>query len=455
MTELLVSEFASVVHGEVQGLVPNAKFCGFALDNREVKPGEMFVAVIGSRVDGHVFAASAVKAGASVVLAEKPVAAPHVLVKNVVQALADFASHIRESFNGPVIGITGSAGKTTTKELTAAALAPLGPILKTEGNRNSEFSSPLLWGDLTKDHCAVVVEMGMRGFGQIEHLASFSKPTIGVVTNIGYSHIELVGNRDGVAQAKAELLTSLPVEGHAVLWAEDPYLARLSASSKAKVSTFGTSPSADCRITSYHALDWKSCEFEGEAFGETFSAKVPAVGRHIALNASAAILVAQLCGVNLGEAARAVGKAVLPPMRMEVVEHNGATILLDTYNASPTSVIAALETVNDMPVTGRRIAVLGDMRELGTYSEEGHREVGRALASMNFDLAVLVGESARWIGEAAIAHGYSESQVRWEAEVADVSEVLRELRPGDAVLIKGSRALELERALDFLKEPAK
>ncbi len=187
-------------------------------------------------------------------LAERLVYAPHILVPNTVQALADYAAVVRDSFHGPVVGITGSAGKTTTKEFVAAALSPLGEVLKTEGNRNSEFSSPLLWAELTADHKAVVVEMGMRGFGQVQHLASFTKPTLGVVTNIGHSHIELVGNQEGVARAKAELLEALPADGHAVLWAEDPFLALLSETSAAPFSTFGFSEGAACRITDYKVL---------------------------------------------------------------------------------------------------------------------------------------------------------------------------------------------------------
>jgi len=455
LTALLVAEFAQVVKGVVHGLGPKATFKGFALDNREVESGQMFVAIKGARVDGHDFAGQAVKAGAVLVLAEQPVDAPHILVPNVVQALADYAAHVRDGFKGPVIGVTGSAGKTTTKEFVAAALTPLGDILKTEGNRNSEFSSPLLWADLTERHKAVVVEMGMRGFGQIAHLASFSKPTVGVVTNIGYSHIELVGSREGVAMAKSELLAALPEDGKAALWAEDPFLGSLSASSAAPVSTFGFSAEADCRITSYRAIDWRSCEVEGEVGGERFKATLPAVGRHMAINAAAAILVATLCGVVVAEAAQAVGRAAIPPMRMEVIEHEGATILLDTYNASPGSVIAALETLRDMPVKGRKIAVLGDMRELGTYSEEGHREVGRALPQFGLSTVGLFGECARWIGEAAKANGMPASNLRDLANVAELSRWLQELEPGDVLLIKGSRALELEKALDVLKEPAK
>jgi UDP-N-acetylmuramoyl-tripeptide--D-alanyl-D-alanine ligase len=431
---------------------PSSPIKGFALDSREVQPGFLFIAIKGSKVDGHDFSAEVSKSGAVAVLAERPIGAPHILVPNVVQALADYASCIRSGFKGPVVGISGSAGKTTTKEFVAAALSPLGAVLKTEGNRNSEFSSPLLWADLTAEHKAVVVEMGMRGFGQVRHLASFTKPTVGVVTNIGHSHIELVGDQHGVAKAKAELLEALPKEGHAVLWAEEPFLETLSAASAAPVSTFGFSDKAFCRVTNYKALSWQSCEITGTLQGKEFKAVLPAVGRHIAMNAACAVLVAHLCGVDLKSAADGIEKANLPPMRMEIVNHGGATILLDAYNASPASVGAALETLCEMPVEGRRVAVLGDMRELGDYAEEGHRKVGCLAAKLGLDELIIIGELARWIGDAALESGLHASNLKHVETVEEVSAIVQQLQPGDAVLIKGSRALELERALDFLKD---
>ncbi len=179
---------------------------------------------------------------------------------------------------------------------------------------------------------------------------------------------------------------------------------------------------------------------------------MPAVGRHIALNAACALLVASLCKVEITQAAEALSKAVLPPMRMEIVDHGGVTILLDAYNASPSSVGAALETLCEMPVAGRRVAVLGDMRELGNYAEEGHREIGRLVGKLPLDELHVIGESARWIGETAVATGFPESQLKHAAGLHEITELVKSLQPGDVILIKGSRVLELERALDFLKD---
>lgn len=447
-------EFASIVGGVARGITPESEILGFALDSREVREGDLFLAVKGANVDGHDFVESAVAAGAAGALVERPVGAnlPQIVVPNLVGALAAYAKSVRSQFRGPVVGVTGSAGKTTTKELIAAALSPLGPVLKTEGNRNSEYSSPLLWSELNSDTRAAVIEMGMRGFGQIAHLCSFTKPIIGVITNIGVSHIEMVGGQDGVARAKGELLQALPLNGHAVLWAEDPFLDRLRTLSRAPVSTFGFSELADCRISSYRALNWRSSEISGEVHGRRFEAALPAVGRHLALDAAAAVLIGSLAGVEPLAAASALESAQLPLLRMQIVEHEGVIYVVDAYNASPPSVVAALETLHDVS-KGQTAAVLGEMKELGGYTEEGHREVGRAVARLAIDRVVLIGESTKWIAESALEAGFPKSGIIHAKDLAEVAQFLKVLSPGNSVLVKGSRALALERALEFLKEP--
>jgi UDP-N-acetylmuramoyl-tripeptide--D-alanyl-D-alanine ligase len=364
-----------------------------------------------------------------------------------VQALGRMALHFRSQFDGPVIGVTGSAGKTTTKEFIAAALSPLGPVLKTEGNRNTEYTAPLLWAEMEPGTKAVVVEMSMRGFGQVAHLAEFSQPNIGVITNVGYAHIEMVGSREGIARAKGELLEALPSEGTAVLWSDDPFLGTLSDISPCPVKTFGFAPESDCRVTSYAATGWSSAIVGGVVDGMPWSAEMPAVGRHIAVNAAAAVLCAYLSGVSPIDAGRSLGAAQLPPMRMAVEKLNGATILLDTYNASPPSMVAAIETLAELPCAGRRLAVIGEMKELGDFTEEGHRMVGRALANYKMDAVVLLGEPTRFTAEAAIKAGLPDASVIKASCLEDVTEFLRNVEAEDTVLIKGSRALELEKAL--------
>lgn len=431
-------------------------------------PGDLFLAIVGERADGHEFIPQVFAAGAVGALTTRPVDGPHVLVPDIVGALEKLGAyyrrqlsnarristpqapssktnHFKEGGSDIVVGITGSAGKTTTKEFVAAALSPLGKILKTQGNRNTEYTAPLMWADLEPDSKAVVVEMAMRGFGQIAHLASFSRPTIGVVTNIGYSHMLQVGDREGIARAKAELLDALPEDGVAVLWAEDEYLGTLLAHCACPALTFGFSGNADCHISSYQALSWTSSRILGVFREEHFDAELPAVGRHIALGAAAALTVAGVVGVPLKAAADALRHAELPPMRMEVRELNGANVLLDTYNASPPSMAAAIDTISELPCDGRRLAVIGEMKELGDYAEEAHRELGRTLAAAGLDEVIFYGELTVLSYQEAKNRGLVVHQAH---TLDDVREFLRKAGDGDSVLVKGSRSLELEKAME-------
>lgn len=465
---ITVDQFAQIVGGGAHGFAADSVISGFATDNREVAVGDLFLAIRGARVDGHDFAADAIARGAVGSLVERTVEGPHVLVPNLVDALAAFAAYYRDRFKGPVIGVTGSAGKTTAKEFIAAALSPLGPVLKTLGNRNTEYTVPLIWAEPPSpnplpppghapspqgegDFASAVIEMSMRGFGQIRHLASFSKPTIGVVTNVGYSHLSEVGSREGIAEAKAELLEALPSDGVAVLWAEDEYLGSLISRCRCPVVTFGFSGNADCHIGSYHALNWRRSRIGGNYQGEEFEAELPAVGRHIAVGAAAAIALAVNCGVPVQEAATALANAELPPMRMEVVELNGATVLLDTYNAAPPSMNAAIETFVELPCEGRRIAVIGEMRELGEFTEEAHRELGVKLATSGIDEVIF------YSGPAALA--YEEARMRGVVahlakSLDEIAQLISQPKAGDAILVKGSRSLELEKTVEIARGAA-
>ena len=441
---LNLSKVARRCGGSCKG--EDAVATGFVTDNREVKPGDVFVAIKGEKVDGHDFVSSALAAGAVAALVEKQVHGRYILVDNVVEALAKMALSFREEFHGPVIGITGSAGKTTTKEFTASACAALGEVLKTEGNRNSEFTGPLLWPDLTVNTKVVIAEMGMRGFGQIAHLAAFHKPTIGVVTNIGYSHVELVESREGIAKAKGEMLAALPADGVAVLFSEDEYLGNLIAiAGDRKIRTFGSGGNADCQVTGYKALDWFCTELEGILDGQKWHLTMPTTGRHLANNVAAAILAATEAGATLQDACIGIESTKLPPMRMEIRDFQGATLVMDNYNSNPPAVLAAIQALEDIQCSGKRIVVLGTMRELGHESEEGHRSIGRRLSNANVDRIFVFGDETQYI-----EHEYSK---RGDVGKFERISSLEELKPklsfakgGDTILVKGSRSLEMEKA---------
>lgn len=444
-----LSDLATRFQGKLFGA--DATVTGFATDNREVKPGDLFIAIRGERVDGHDFVADALSRGAIGALTEREVAGSHIVVPNVVEGLANLARSFRADFSGSVIGITGSAGKTTTKEFTAACCASLGGVLKTIGNRNSEFTGPLLWPEMTAETKVAVTEMGMRGFGQIAHLASFNRPTHSIVTNIGYAHLEMVGSREGIAKAKGEIIEALPDDGVAILYSEDEYLGNLIAiAGDRKIRTFGAGGNADCQITNYEALDWFSSRIEGVLDGKKWSAIMPTVGRHIANNAAAAILAATEVGVPLEWAASDLSKAQLPPMRMDIKEFQGATLVMDNYNSNPPAVLGALQTLEEVPTTGRRIAVLGTMRELGEETENAHRGIGRRLSRSKIDFTIVYGPETEFIEAEYIKRKGDSSKFLRVSTLQEITFALKDAAAGDTILVKGSRALELERAFPDL-----
>lgn len=452
MRDLTLGDLAARLGGTLTGQ-PTTRVTGVVLDSRDSKPGVLFVAIKGAKTDGHDHVQDAVALGAVAALVERPVPGPTILVESVVEALARLGRSLRSEFVGPVIGITGSNGKTTTKELTAAALSTLGPTLKSGGNRNTEFTSPLVWLDLEPKHKAAVIEMGMRGFGQIAHLAAISRPTVGVVTCIGTAHAEMVGSRTGIARAKGELLQALPAEGTAVLWQEDDFLIDLRAMARCPVRTFGFSPEAECRVVGYRALDWSSSSIRLTLSRESAEVTLPVLGRHQALNAAAAALAAVSAGANFQEAVAALAKVDLPPMRLEIRHFGDLTVIVDTYNASPDSAIAAINALVEIPCTGRKLAVLGEMKELGAFEESGHRLVGRALASSLIDRVLLTGGPTHYIYEEAIRSGFPAERIETldQPDIERIRLFLLSASPGDVALIKASRALGLERAIDGME----
>lgn len=460
MQPFTVAEAAAAVGGRLIAGPAERRIDGVSTDSRTIAPGELFVPIRGERFDGHAFLADALRKGAAAVFVEAgrqaelpPLGqACAVAVSNTLGALQDLAAWHRSLFSGPVVAVTGSNGKTTTKDMIAAVLAERFRVLATAGNLNTEIGLALTLLQRDAAHEAVVLEMGMRGRGQIAALAAVARPSIGVVTNVGPVHLELLGTIEAVALAKRELVEALPAGGVAVLNADDARVAAMAAHTQARVVTYGFGPGAQVR-----AEDVRSCGLDGVAFRlvcEQGGAEVslPLPGRHNVANALAAAAVGLSCGLDPESVARGLSAVRPSGMRMQIERLAGDVVVLnDAYNASPLSMAAALQALADLPAA-RRLAVLGDMLELGPVSQEAHLRVGELCAAHGVDLLVTVGERSRDIARGAVRAGMAPSAVTSAADAEEAARIVcAAVRPGDVVLVKASRGMALERIVAALR----
>jgi UDP-N-acetylmuramoyl-tripeptide--D-alanyl-D-alanine ligase len=459
---LTLAELAGLCGGVLAGADPTAVASGpVVVDSRAAVPGAVFVATKGERVDGHDFAAEAVRAGAVAVLAERALAGvPTVVVAHAVTALGALASSVLDRLpDVAVVALTGSSGKTSTKDLVAALLEPLGPTVAPPGSYNTEIGLPLTVLAADRSTKFLVLEMGARGIGHIQDLTRIARPQIGVVLNVGSAHLGEFGSREAIAAAKAELVEALPADGLAVLNAGDPLVASMARRTSARVVFFGASPAADVRAD---ALVMESGRARFQLVAGTQSAQVHLglVGEHQVSNCLAAAAVALELGAELGAVAAGLSAAVpRSRWRMEVTERaDGVTVVNDAYNANPESVRAALRALADLAQTPdatrrRTWAVLGEMRELGAESTSEHDAVGRLATRTGIDRLVVVGQGARathlGAGLESSAGPGTESAFVPDAAGA-VALLLDQVRPGDVVLVKASRAAGLERVAEAL-----
>lgn len=456
MIPLTLEEVAAVTGGRLaDGADPRRTVAGpVAVDSREVAAGALFVAVAGERVDGHDFAAAALDAGAVAILAARPVGVPAVVVPDTVGALGRLARAVADRLPAArITGITGSSGKTSTKDLVGQLLANLGPTVAAAGSYNNEIGVPLTVcrAEATTRH--LVLELGARGVGHIARLAAMAPPRIGVVLNVGTAHVGEFGSRDVIARAKAELVESLPADATAVLNADDDLVAAMAARTSARVVTFGLSETADVRAE----------DVELDASGRpTFRLVTPQgsapvrlrlYGEHNVSNALAAASVAAACGMTVDDIAAALAEArAQSRWRMEVTERaDGVTVVNDAYNANPDSVRAALKALVGMARGRRTWAVLGEMLELGDASRDEHDAIGRLAVRLDVSRLVVVGQGARPMHLGAGLEGSWGKESIFVPEAPDAVELLRtQLRSGDVVLVKASRAAGLERVAQAL-----
>ncbi|MEO5989322.1 MAG: UDP-N-acetylmuramoyl-tripeptide--D-alanyl-D-alanine ligase [Candidatus Eisenbacteria bacterium] len=420
---------------------------GATLDTRAVQPGMLFVPLPGSRVDGHAFLDEAFTQGAGAALCARAIhphiahhdLGPLVLVDDVTLGLQRLASKLREFWPGRVVGVTGSVGKTTTKELVAEAFATSGPVLRTQGNLNNHWGVPLTILSLRPEHQVAIIEMGMNNAGEITALAAIAKPHAAVVTNAGRAHLEGLGSLEAIAREKASLVHVLGKDAPAFVGADSPLLLEAVKGAKARIITYGFSPKADVRPARYEDLGEQGSRFEVDGFP---SVHLRLVGRHQVANALAAIAVAKHHALDPAKVAAALSAYRPLKGRMEVKHAGGATLLVDCYNANPDSTCAALATLAAWPGASRRIALLGDMLELGATAGALHRETGAAVKDAEL---WAVGAHATDYAVGAQAAG---AAVRLFPDKSAVASALQEaLAPGVVILLKASRGAALEDVL--------
>jgi UDP-N-acetylmuramoyl-tripeptide--D-alanyl-D-alanine ligase len=463
MMTLTVGEIAQLSHGVVSDLAdPAAPVTGpVVVDSRRVCSGSLFVAVSGARVDGHDFVAQAVADGAPVVLASRPVAVPAVVVGDTVRALGDLArGYLHRLANPVVVGITGSSGKTSTKDIVGQLLTKLGPTVAPEGSFNTEVGLPLTVLRADADTRYLVLEYSARGVDHIAYLCGIARPQIGVVLNVGAAHLGEFGSRTAVAQAKGELIEALPGDGLAVLNADDDAVVAMAARTSARVVTFGLGPHADVRAAGVTLDELARPTFRMLTTRGDLEVSLSLHGAHHVSNALAAAAVALELGLDLEEvAAGLAGIQAVSRWRMQVSERaDGVVVVNDAYNANPESVKAALAALAAMGSGGesahrprRMHAVLGVMAELGPTAPTAHREVGAAAALIGVHQLVVVGAAAQGIADGAIEAGLAPERVTVVDGVADAISVLeKDLSHGDVVLVKASRSADLQRVAEAL-----
>jgi UDP-N-acetylmuramoyl-tripeptide--D-alanyl-D-alanine ligase len=427
---------------------------GVSIDSRTLVPGQVFFAIRGHQLDGHRYLRDAATRGASCLVVhtvpdDLPHSVPAVLVDDTTRALGRLAAWHRARFTVPVAAVTGSNGKTTTKEMMAAVLGALGPVLKPESSFNNQWGLPLTLLRLGAEHRAVALELGANQPGEIAALADISRPTIGVVTVVASAHTEFFGSLDGVQAEKSALVRAIPADGYVVLNADDPRVLQMRALARARVLTIGTRGSADVRCATAVEETPSSLRLVLEISDTRYDLLLRFAGRHNVINALAAAAVGRAVGLSPQRIVDGL-EAARPVKGRCVWRRAGSVqILDDTYNANPTSVLAALETLKAGAPTRRRIVVLGDMLELGDIAERAHREAGYAVAVSGVTEFIGVGPQAVHAVEAAREAGLAESHHRTTFEDT-VAVLLKRLAPDDAVLIKGSRGMRMERVVDAL-----
>ncbi len=460
MFDFTLAEIARVTQGELFADHPESKVRGFFSDSRTAISGGVFVAIKGERVDGHDFLEVVCTSGAGLAIIERsysgevPRNLPYVIVDESVTALGQIAHWARVTkLRAKVVAVTGSSGKTTTKDFIAGILTQIGPTVWAQGSFNTEVGLPLTMLAADESTQYLVVEMGMRGLGHIETLARMAVPDIGVVTNVGSAHIELLKTQENIALAKGELFRSLGSSAWAVVNEDDPFVRAMADSTDAQVVRFGENPTANFRAVDITLGSDAHCIFRLEHKGEIHQVRLRIPGEHQVSNALAAIAAVHCADVSVKDAAELIGNIEqISKWRMEVTTtERGITVINDSYNANPESMRAALKTLASMSRGRRSVAVLGPMLELGDRSVEEHDSLGRLAVRLDVSLLLCVGEAMKITHLGASQEGSWGDEVHWVPDIGSAIEFLSAyLQADDVVLVKASRSVGLDRVADAL-----
>ena len=454
MEELSIKKIREAVGGKIVQGNPEAKIKNVCIDSRILKEEDLFIAIIGERFDGHSFLEEAVNKGAKAVIVDRSIK-PYpnlsiIRVKDTTKALQDLAHYNRMRYKDlKVIGVTGSVGKTTTKDMLAWVLKQKYKVLKSEGNYNNHYGLPLSLLSLKGDEDIAVLEMAMSNLGEIKKLAEIAKPEIGVVTNVGQAHLENLDNVANVAEAKKELIEGLPEKGLAVLNYDNEYVRKMdSAFTGKKIIYYGLKDNADIYASNIKHND-KNIKFDLFYNDEEKNIVINKPGEHNVYNALAAISIAREFNVDWDLIKESFKNLDFSSLRLDVREKADFTVINDSYNANPLSMKAAIDVLKDISKK-RTIAVLGDMLELGPKKKEAHFEVGKYLAKKNIDILITVGELAEIIANAAEDNMEKEKIYRVENNQMAYDILKDIIKKGDCILVKGSRKMKMEEIVDWI-----
>ena len=457
MKELTLKQIADWCGGKVSARFEHLRVSRMQSDSRKVRSGDLFVALKGAKADGHDFAETAINHGAVAALVSRPISEklPSIEVEDTLRAYGEIAAGYRQLTGVKVVGITGSVGKTTTKEMTASVLEAAYHTAKTEGNHNNNLGLPMTIMDMPENTEVAVLEMGMNHSGEMEYLSDIARPDLAIITNIGTMHIEHLGTREGILQAKLEIMRGMPDDGAGVFNGDEPLLWNIRAIGKHKKYYYGIENHA-CDVTATDIVELDDgVRFVVHGFGQQFELFVPMLGRHAVYNALAATTVGLLLGVKPEQIQARFSSFHNTGMRQKIYVKNGVTIIEDCYNAGPESTEAALDVLAGIKTDGRRIAVLGDMLELGNRSAAEHYRIGR-LAVGKADLLLTYGEHSVRTLTGAITGGMNPKNTDHFDTHEDMAHMLKmRVSEGDVVLFKGSRGMRMEKVLQLFLDDKK